>query len=439
MMNHLDRRLFLRGTGAMLALPWLESLASANAKAPPKRLVYLYVPNGAHMPAWTPAATGDLPAELPETLRPLAPYRDYLSVLSGLTADKARSNGDGPGDHARAMATFLTGRQARKTAGADIRIGVSADQVVASKIGSQTHLPSLEIGADKGLNAGGCDSGYSCAYSANLSWRGESTPVSKETDPVAIFGRVFGTSASNDPARLANRARIVDLVTQDAKSLRSRLATDDGRKVDEYLESLRDVEKRIAKGSQPGAGQPTLPEGARAPQPNPADPTDTLRLLADMLALALRVDATRVATFALANEGSNRSYKFIEVPEGHHDLSHHGQNPEKQAKIQKINAFHTGILAHLLGRLREAREGQGCVLDNLMLVYGSGIGDGNRHNHDELPILLVGKGGGSLRPGRHVRYAAETPLANLHLSLIDRMGVTGVNSHGDSTGRLENL
>jgi len=439
MMNHFDRRLFLRGTGAMLALPWLESLASANAKAPPKRLVYLYVPNGAHMPAWTPAATGALPAELPETLRPLAPYRDYLSVLSGLTADKARANGDGPGDHARAMATFLTGRQARKTAGADIRIGVSADQVVASRIGSQTHLPSLEIGADKGLNAGGCDSGYSCAYSANLSWRGESTPVSKETDPVAIFGRVFGTSASNDPARLANRARIVDLVTQDAKSLRSRLATDDGRKVDEYLESLRDVEKRIAKGSQPGAGKPTLPEGARAPQPNPADPTDTLRLLADMLALALRVDATRVATFALANEGSNRSYKFIEVPEGHHDLSHHGQNPEKQAKIQKINAFHTGILAHLLGRLREAREGQGCVLDNLMLVYGSGIGDGNRHNHDELPILLIGKGGGSLKPGSHVRYAAETPLANLHLSLIDRMGVTGVNSHGDSTGRLENI
>lgn len=439
MTNQFDRRLFLRGTGAMLALPWLESLSPANSKAPPRRLVYLYVPNGAHMPAWTPAATGALPAELPETLRPLAPYRDYFSVLSGLTADKARANGDGPGDHARAMATFLTGRQARKTAGADIRIGVSADQVVASRIGSQTHLPSLEIGADKGLNAGGCDSGYSCAYSANLSWRGESTPVSKETDPVAIFGRIFGSSASNDPARLANRARIVDLVTQDAKSLRSRLATDDGRKVDEYLESLRDVEKRIAKGTQPGAGQPTPPPGTKAPQPNPADPTDTLRLLADMLALALRVDATRVATFALANEGSNRSYKFIEVPEGHHDLSHHGQNPEKQAKIQKINAFHTGILAHFLGRLQEAREGQGCVLDNLMLVYGSGIGDGNRHNHDELPILLVGKGSGTLKPGRHVRYAPETPLANLHLSLIDRMGVTGLNSHGDSTGRLENI
>ncbi len=438
-MNLFNRRLFLRGTGASLALPWLESLASANSKTPPRRLVYLYVPNGAHMPAWTPAETGALPAELPETLRPLAPFREYLSVLSGLTADKARANGDGPGDHARAMATFLTGRQARKTAGADIRIGVSADQVVAARIGSQTHLPSLEIGADKGLNAGGCDSGYSCAYSANLSWRGESTPVSKETDPVAIFGRVFGTSASNDPSRLANRARIVDLVTQDAKSLRSRLATDDGRKVDEYLESLRDVEKRIAKGSQQGAGQPSVPEGTKAPQPNPADPTDNLRLLSDMLALALRVDATRVATFALANEGSNRSYKFIEVPEGHHDLSHHGQNVEKQAKIQKINTFHTGILAHMLGRLREAKEGQGCVLDNLMLVYGSGIGDGNRHNHDELPILLLGKGGGSLKSGRHVRYAAETPLANLHLSLIDRMGVTGVDSHGDSTGRLGNL
>lgn len=439
MIDQVGRRLFLRGAGTCLALPWLESMAWGNAKAPPRRLVYIYIPNGAHMPAWTPAETGSLAPELPETLRPLAPYRDYISVLSGLTADKARANGDGPGDHARAMATFLTGRQARKTAGADIRIGISADQVVATKIGDRTHLPSLEIGADKGLNAGGCDSGYSCAYSANLSWKGESTPVSKETDPVAVFGRIFGTTSENDPTRRASRARIVDMVIQDAKSLRGKLAADDARKVDEYLESIREVERRLAKVGETAANRPSVPEGVKPPASSPSDPADHLRLLADMLALALKSDATRVATFVFANEGSNRSYKFIGVPEGHHDLSHHGQNPEKQAKIQKINAFHTGVLAHFLGRLKESREGQGNILDNLMLVYGSGIGDGNRHNHDELPILLIGKGGGSIKPGRHLKYPGETPLANLHLSLIDRMGVTGITRHGDSTGRLEDL
>ena len=434
-----DRRLFLRGTGITLALPWLESLASAAGPAqPPRRLVYLYVPNGAHMDAWTPTTTGALATELPATLRPLAPFRNYLSVLSGLTADKARANGDGPGDHARAMASFLTGRQARKTAGADIRIGISADQVVASQLGRQTHLPSLEIGADKGLNAGGCDSGYSCAYSANLSWRSEATPVSKETDPAAIFARIFGTNAGNDPVRSATRARIVDMVLDDARSLRGQLANDDRLKVDEYLDSLRDVERRLARTGTPANARPVVPQGVVAPTSNPSDPTEALHLLADMLALALRVDATRVATFVLANEGSNRSYKFIGVPEGHHELSHHGKNADKQAKIQKINTFHTGVLAHLLGKLRDAKEGNGCLLDNLMLVYGSGIGDGDRHNHDELPILMIGKGGGTIKPGKHIRYASETPLANLHLSLIERMGAK-IDRLGDSTGRIDNL
>lgn len=453
-MNYpITRRAALKGLGTAIALPWLESLAPAAGPAAnpttiagtgqfPRRIAFFYVPNGIHMPAWTPKGEGQLGA-LPDTLKSLEPYKNYLNVLSGLELDKARPNGDGPGDHARAMAAFLTGRQPRKTHGADIQVGISADQHVALAVGDHTRFPSLELGIERGLNAGNCDSGYSCAYSANLSWRSESTPNAKECDPKLVFDRLFG---GNDPKELAAaRAKrdlynksVLDFVLEDAKSLNQRLGQGDQRKLDEYLTAVREVEDRIEKTRQANADRKNAPK-PNMPQPTgiPKDLKDHLRLMSDLFVLAFQTDLTRVVTFPFANDGSNRPYPFIEVPEGHHDCSHHGSNPTKLAKIQKINTFHIEQLAYLVGKLASVKEANGLnLLDNSMLVYGSGIGDGNRHNHDDLPILLLGKGGGTIETGRHLNYSRGTPLMNLYLSLFDRMGAS-TERFGDSTGRLK--
>jgi len=408
----------------------------------PKRLVYIYVPNGVHMQSWTPKTEGALTGELPSTLAKLDAFRERMIVFSGLTADKARANGDGPGDHARAMASFLTGKQARKTQGSDIRIGISADQVVAQHVGAKTKFPSLEIGIERGLNAGGCDSGYSCAYSANIAWRSESTPVPKEIDPKAIFERLFADPKQEKAQLLAQsktRRSILDLALEDAKHLEKTLGGSDKRKLDEYLTSIRDVELRLAKSQNTKDFPPVQPPpGANKPDGIPKEYADHLKLMSDMLCLALQADLTRVSTFVFANEGSNRSYKFIDVPEGHHDLSHHGNEKAKQAKIEKINRFHIDQLHHLLTTLEKTKEQGRSLLDSAMVCYGSGISDGNAHNHDELPILLVGGGSGTIRGGRHIRVARETPLTNLHLALIERMGVK-LDRLGDSTGILNNL
>lgn len=443
----ITRRTALRGLGTAVALPWLESLASAAPAAsatvaPPRRLAFIYVPNGIHMPDWTPKSEGKL-GDLPEILKPLQAFKDHLNVYTGLTLDKARANGDGPGDHARAMSVFLTGRQPRKTHGADIKVGMSADQHVASVIGDHTRFPSLELGIERGGQAGNCDSGYSCAYSSNLSWRSESTPNAKEVDPKLVFERLF---AGNDPKELAAaRAKrelysksVLDFVMDDAKGLTKRLGQGDQRKLDEYLTAVREIEDRIEKVKKANAERKPLPKpNMPAPAGVPKDMQEHVRLMCDLLVLSFQTDLTRVATFPFANDGSGRPYPNIGVREGHHDLSHHGRNAEKQAKIKKINTFHIEQLAYLAEKLHSTKEANGSsLLDNLMLVYGSGIGDGDRHNHDDLPILTLGKGGGSLEAGRHLAFPKETPLMNLYLSLFDRMGAP-TGSFGDSTGRLK--
>lgn len=447
MKKSISRRTALKGLGTALALPFLESLAPAAPAAAvsagaPKRLAFVYVPNGVNMAQWTPSAEGAL-KELTGILEPLNAHKQYVNVISGLALDKARANGDGPGDHARAMSAFLTGRQPRKTHGADIRAGMSADQHVAGAVGDRTRFPSLELGIERGQQAGNCDSGYSCAYSSNLSWRGESTPNAKECDPKAVFERLF---SGNDPKELAEaRAKrelynksVLDFVMEDAKGLNATLGAGDQKKLDEYLTSVREVELQIQKAREANK-KPVAKPNMEAPTGIPKEVQDHMRLMADLMVLAFQTDLTRVATLPFANDGSNKPYKMIDVPEGHHDLSHHGRDPKKLEKIAKINTFHMQQFAYLVGKMKAVKEPNGtCLLDNMMLVYGSGIGDGDRHNHDELPIILAGKGGGTITGGRHIVFPkkSDTPLTNLYLALFERMGAPA-KSFGDSTGVLK--
>lgn len=445
--RRLPRRTLLRGAGTAIALPLLECMlphggsgvaAAAGRSKRPVRMAFLYTPNGIHMPDWTPSTEGS-GYDMPWILEPLAPHRERFSILTGLAHKKANANGDGGGDHARAMTTFLTGVQARKTAGADIHAGTSVDQVAAARLGRRTRFASLEIGAEGGGRSGSCDSGYSCAYSSTISWRSETQPVPKETDPRLIFERLFegGRAAETVEARgrrLAQTRSILDFALADARRLEKTLGAGDRRKLDEYLSSVREIETRIDR-----AGRSETDRGGLAkPDGIPASYEEHLRLLADLLVLAFRTDSTRIATFVFANEGSNRSYAAIDVPEGHHDLSHHGNDPTKHEKIRRINRFHVTQLAYLLERLEQAKEADRSLLDDAMVVYGGCIGDGNRHDHENLPVILAGGGGGLLRPGRHLICPAKTPMTNLHLALLDRFGVP-IESLGDSTGRLEGI
>jgi hypothetical protein len=438
----ISRRTVLRGLGTTIALPLLDAMTRTLArgadekKVVPTRMAFVYVPNGKHMVDWTPEATG-AEFELPYILEPLKPVRDELLVLTGLAQDHGRANGDGPGDHARALSSFLTGQQARKTHGADIKVGVSVDQVAARKVGPRTKFPSLELGCDRGAQAGNCDSGYSCSYSTNISWRSDTTPQAKEVDPKLAFERLFscGGAAAMRSKREKYQKSILDFVLEDARDLQAKLGLKDQRKLDEYLTSVREIEVRIsAAGRNPREPLPNYP----VPAGIPADYAEHIRLMYDLMALAFQGDLTRVSTFVVANEGSNRAYPFIGVPDGHHDLSHHGGNAEKQEKIRAINHFHVTHLAYFLEKLKAIPEGDRTLLDNSMILYGSGLGDGNAHNHDNLPILLAGRGGNTITTGRHVRYEKETPLNNLYLSMLDRME-SSVELLGDSTGRLESL
>jgi len=436
----LSRRTLLRGMGTAIALPWLEAMEPiytwANAgRAYPNRLAFVYVPNGKNMRDWTPTAEGRT-FELPRILQPLAGVKDELLVLTGLTADKARANGDGGGDHARAMSAFLTGCQPRKTDGTDIRAGLSVDQVAANRVGTRTRLPSLEIGCDPSAMAGNCDSGYSCVYSSTISWRSATTPVPKLVNPRQVFDRLFSTERGADRVRQdARRRSILDFVREESTTLQRDLGVNDRRKLEEYFTAIRDIESRIERAARmPVVAAPnvTLPAGT------PSNYQEHIRLLGDLMVLAFSTDTTRVSTFVFANEGSNRPYPFIEVREGHHHLSHHENNPTKLDKIRLINTFHTTQFAYILQKMKETREGDGTLLDHSMIVYGSGNSDGNRHNHDDLPILVAGKGSGAVATGRHVRVARETPLNNLWLSLLDRME-SSIDQLGDSTGRLNEL
>jgi hypothetical protein len=433
--------------GTAIALPWLEAMGPAAALADgsakgspvPKRMAFLYVPNGVHMADWTPKVVGAL-SGLPATLQPLAPFKDNLLVLTGLAQNNADAMGDGPGDHARSLATFLTGMHPLKTDGAGIRVGVSVDQVAAQKAGRQTRLPSLELGIERGAQSGNCDSGYSCAYSSNISWRSANMPMAKEINPKLVFDRLFSPQAhQGTPAdrrkRELYRKSILDLVLDDAQQLRNRLGVNDRRKVDEYLTAVREIELRISQTETAAKSLPAA--GLTRPKGVPDDIGEHIRLMFDLVALSFQCDVTRICTFMYANEGSTRNYPSINVTDGHHDLSHHSGDPKKHEKLKIINRFHIEQLAYLLGKLKAIPEGSGTLLDNLMLVYGSGISDGDRHNHDDLPILVCGKGGGTIKSGRHLKFEPQ-PLNNLFLSMLDRMGAP-IDRLGDSTGRLAKL
>ncbi|MBN9520947.1 DUF1552 domain-containing protein [bacterium] len=439
----ISRRLALKGLGVSIGLPWLEAMGpqTAWAQGPgtanpaPNRMCVLYVPNGKNMADWTPAAEGSN-FELPHILRPLQPVKDKLLVLTGLTADKARPHGDGGGDHARALGAFLTGSQPRKTDGTDIRAGVSVDQVAAARVGDQTRLPSLELGCEAGAMAGNCDSGYSCVYSSTMSWRSATQPLPKEVNPKLVFERLFSTTPDNVRQRQdARRRSVLDFVRDDSRELTGQLGAGDRRKLDEYLSAVRDVELRIQRAA---SLPPVRTPDVAAPTGVPGSYPEHIRLMYDLIALTFQADVTRVVTCVLANEGSNKPYPFAGVSEGHHDLSHHENKAEKKQKLRDINTFHTTQLAYFLEKLKGIREGDGTLLDHCMVAYGSGNSDGNAHNHDDLPILLAGGGCGTLRTGRHVKYARETPLNNLWVGLLDRMRVR-VDALGDSTGALPNL
>ena len=443
--KHLPRRTFLKGLGTAMALPMLDAMTPAFAsKFPlqanaPCRLAFAYVPNGVIMETWTPATTG-AEFELPRTLDALAPYRKDWTLLSGLTHKNGRALGDGPGDHARAAASYLTGVHPRKTNGADIKNGISVDQVAAEAIGGRTRFASIELGTEHGRQVGNCDSGYSCAYSNSVSWRSETSPMPPEVNPRLVFERLFGPAEANDdPATRAKRQRyeksILDFVREDTQKLKGELGPTDRRKLDEYLFAVREIEKRIetAEGDTKGK-TPTL----ERPGGIPIDYAEHVRLMFDLQVLAFQTDLTRITTFMLGREGSNRTYREIGVPDAHHGLTHHKGDAEKIADIAKINRYHMEQFAYFIGKLHSTPDGDGSLLDHSMVVYGSGLADGNRHTHHDLPVLVAGRGCGTLKPGRHIRFPKETPMTNLYLSLLDRLGVHP-EALGDSNGQLEHL
>jgi hypothetical protein len=440
-----SRRTALKGVGVSLALPWLQSLAprsllaAEGAVAAPRRMACIFVPNGIHMQDWKPKADG-FGFQLPYILEPLANVRDDLLVITGLTHDKGRDNGDGPGDHARSASVFLTGAQPRKTDGANIRSGVSVDQCAAQAIGHATRFPSIELGCEAGRSAGNCDSGYSCAYSSSISWGSEATPMGKEVNPRLVYERLVGSESGDARVRaerLALRKSVLDYVLDDARGLQSQLGQGDQRKLDEYLAGVREIERRLDR-SDDETREADMGSGLHVPYVVPRDYAQHLRLMCDMIVLAFHSDSTRIATLMFADAGSNRNYRHIDVPDGHHDLSHHGGDAKKHAKIRQINRFHVTQLAYLLQKLKAIPEGDGSLLDNCMVLYGSGLSDGNRHNHDDLPVLVAGRAGGTIDTGRHVRVAPETPMCNLFISMLDRMGAP-TYFIGDSTGSLPEL
>ena len=404
-------------------------------------MAFLYIPNGVILDKWRPTGTG-AEFQLGETMQALKPFQKELQIFSGFEHANGWAGGDGGGDHARANATILTGARPRKTAGSDIHLGMSVDQLAAREVGGATRFRSLELTCDSVRASGACDSGYSCAYQFNLSWRSETTPATPEANPRMVFERLFGAGSKEERAKsyLARQKKqksILDFVMEDAATLNSKLGRNDRNKLDEYLTGVREIEQRIENMEKFG---PPPDPGVEAPAEGiPASYEAHMRLMMDMQILAFQTDSTRISTLLLAHDGSNRSFKDIGVPEGHHSLSHHQNDAAKIAKLEKIDAFYMRQFAYYLERMQAEKDAQGVsLLDQSAVVYCGGLSDGNRHRHDNLPVIVAGKGGGRFQTGRHIDLGSNTPMANLHLRLLHEMGVKA-ERFGDSTAVLQNL
>lgn len=445
--KRLPRRTLLKGLGGAVALPLLDAMVPALGKAAvsksPTRMAILYFPNGVQPDTWNIPSTDavmKLPEALPRTLEPLSKYRDDISVFGGLTVNGGRALGDGPGDHGRAGASYLTGVHPKKTFGKDLQAGESMDQHAARAVGGATRFASLELGTEEGIQGGNCDNGYSCAYSNSISWRTPSTPNPPEIRPRAVFERLFGSGeVERDPVIRARKqkyqASVLDSVLSDAKRLESSVGASDRRKIDEYMYAVRDIETRIQKTEQQNA-QSVTPSMDAPSSSVPENFVEHTHLMFDLMTAAFQTDSTRIVTFLMAIEQSNRAYREIGIADSHHGLTHHGGDKEKIEKCIMINRFQIEQFAWFIGKLKATQDGDGTLFDHVMVTYGSGLG--KDHDHDNLPLVVSGRGNGLFTLGRHVQYAKDTPLANLHVAMMNQMGVP-IEHFADSNGKLEHL
>ena len=445
----MNRRHFLRGLGATIALPAFASLLpsrllaasqlATTATGAPLRTAFVFFPNGAIPAKWWPDG-GLTDFTFNPTLAALEPLRRHLQVLGGLDHANATAGPDGAGDHARGNGVFLTGVRLNKSA-TDVRAGISIDQVMANQVGHLTRFPSVELTCDANRSSSGCDSGYSCAYQYNISWQSATTPLTPENNPRMVFERLFGAGAHGERAanaqrRIMARRSVLDYVLDDARRMQGRLSTDDKEKLDQYLTGVRNVEARIQRAEQFG---PNVDPNVATPPGIPSNHAEYVDLMYDMMLLAFKTDSTRIATFILGHDGDNRSFSQIGIAEGHHDLTHHQNEQARIEKVALIDKWYVERFAAFLGRMDAVKDVDGnSLLHNSRIVYGSGNADGNRHSHDNLPIVLAGAGGGTLTPGRYVKHGGK-PMTNLFLKLADQIGVADLPRFGDSTGRLGNV
>lgn len=437
----LPRRAFLRGVGATVALPLLDAMAPALAASripggTPRRMAFVYVPNGIDMRNWTPAYEGPL-GELPSILKPMEPLKDDVLLLSNLTQNNGRALLDGAGDHGRCCGAYLTGVHVNKSE-YDIKAGISCDQVVANQIGRETRFPSLEVGLEDSRQAGNCDSGYSCAYTNNLAWRSETQPLPPILNPRDLFERLFGRHADLPPEERRQQGRlqksILDFVSEDTRRLQGKLGPTDNRKLDEYLSSVREIERQIALAENDDA---QVEPGFEKPHGIPADFAEHFKLMTDIITVAFQADLSRVVTFLVTREGTSRPYRELGISDGHHPLTHHRNQIDMMDKVSAINTYHVTQFSKWMMRLKSMQEGDGSILDNSMIVYGAGLSDGNAHTHNDLPTIMVGgTADKNLRSGRRVVYRKETPMTNLYLSMMGSMGVDREH-FADSSGHLD--
>jgi hypothetical protein len=438
--KHLSRRTLLQGMGAAVSLPLLDSMVpastalAATAANPKSRLGFVYIPHGAVMDKWTPATVG-AGFEFTPILKPLEPYRDKVVVISGLAAIAAESQGDGGGDHSRCAPCYLSGVHAKRTEGDDIQAGTTIDQIAAEKIGQDTPLPSLELGIEDTGLVGVCDVGYSCAYMNTIAWKSPSTPLPMEINPRVIFEGLFG-DGSSEAERLENKREnrsILDSVTQETNRLQKGLGSQDRARIADYLDNVREIERRIQKAEQQAKANLSVPE---TPIGVPESFDEHAKLMFDLQALAYQADITRISTFMLARDLSQRTFPQIGVPEPHHSVSHHGNNPATIAKLEKINNYHMTLVAYFIDKLQKTPDGDGTLLDHSMILYGSSMSNSNEHNHFPLPLLLVGGASGKLQGGRHLKFPERTSISNMLLAVLDKSGIR-MDKLGDSTGMLE--